>query len=125
MVLMDRRAIFHRLEVAAERNNAHVYPAGAYYPIENLLLRLAMVTEVLPRLSLEVLVEAEKAPALKTGGGAADGASTPSPGGQKKKHWASGACVSPARVTFGMVHTGPPCVLVWVCVWVYVSETVW
>ena len=33
-----------RLEVEAERNNAHTYPAGAYFPIENLLLRLAMVS---------------------------------------------------------------------------------
>lgn len=56
-------------------------------------LRFEKVTEVLPRLSLEVVVEADKAPALKPGGGAAAAgavAGTPAPGTPKKKLWASG-----------------------------------
>ena len=51
------------------------------------------MTEVLPRLSLEVVVEADKAPALKPGGGAAAAgavAGTPPLGTPKKKLWASG-----------------------------------
>jgi hypothetical protein len=50
-----------RLEVESDRNNMYEFPAGAYYTVENLLLRLALSTEIEPRLSKDVGVEAVKA----------------------------------------------------------------
>ena len=64
------------LEVGSDRNNMYLFPAGAYYAVENLLLRLALVTEISPRLGEEVLMDVPKAPSINlvgTGTGASGG----------------------------------------------------
>ena len=41
------------------------FPKGAYFPVENMLLRLALVTEIPPRLNKELIITADAAPVVK------------------------------------------------------------
>jgi baculoviral IAP repeat-containing protein 6 len=51
-VLMDIKAFLQtwaRLDLASDRNDVNRYPDGAYIDIEHHLLRLALVSEIVPR----------------------------------------------------------------------------